>query len=244
MNDKIAVGILVGLCLLILTGCSGDGSNPALPAAGSDPGLALTSGPDQGREGQQSRPHLIGYYDVLLDLENHGFELVPNRSIDFALNLMVFLNNPTGLSFNLNDVFSAPDYVDIDIDITLNHPLDDAMFDIYDVRAIFMGDGTEAMSYDSDLIYGGAGTHQGLINADGYSRWFNPTGFYGGTLFDYVPNFLSTPEYTTSATLNPYKYYSEGLGAADVLWTYLAAGDPPTGYFLHGSSLTRNFRSR
>ncbi len=241
MNNRISVGILIGLCLLILTGCSGDGSNPALPATG----LALTSGPDdQAREGQQSRPHLIGYYDVLLDLENHGFELVPNRSIDFALNLMVFLNNPTGLSFNVNDVFSAPDYVDIDIDITLNHPLDDAMFDIYDVRAIFMGDGTEAMSYDSDLIYGGAGTHQGLINADGYSRWFNPTGFYGGTLFDYVPNFLSTPDYTTSATLNPYKYYSEGLGADDDLWTYLAAGDPETGYFLHGSSLTRNFLIR
>lgn len=245
MKRIIPVGILVGLCLLILAGCSGGGSNPALPAAGSDPDLVLTSGSDdQARKVQQATPYLIGYYDVLLDVENQEFELVPNRSIDFALNLMFFLNTPTGLSFNVNDVISTPDFVDIDIDITLNHPIDDAMFDIYDVRAIFIGDGTEAMSYDSDLIYGGAGTHQGLLNADGYSRWFNPTGFDGGTLFDYVPNFLSTPGYTASATLNPYKYYGEGLGAADDLWSYLTVGDPQSGYFLHGAGLTRNFLLR
>jgi hypothetical protein len=80
-----------------------------------------------------------------------------------------------------------------------------------------------------------------LLNADGYSRWFNPTEFLVPKIFGYIPGKLASPGYTGSATLNPYKYFGDGLGSEDDLWTYLSSGGINVGYFLASTSNTRNY---
>jgi hypothetical protein len=221
------------LCLtilvVILLGCSSGANNPTIPDTDPD----LTQSVD--RTLQQSETHMLGYFDVIFDVENNTIELVPNRCVDFSLNLMKILANiPTSLELGFNGATPGPGYIDIDVDITINHPVVGGIYNIYDVRAIFIGDGSMTMSYDSDLLYADPVIDITLLNADGHTRWFNPSEFMGDTLFHYAPNFLSTPDYTCSATLNPYKYYGSGLAAGDYVWNYLISGDPEVGYFTHG----------
>ncbi len=223
---------------MLALSCSGAGS-PVIPDSGED----LT--PQAVTQNAQTRTHLWGYYDVIFDLPSKTVEVIPNRSIEFTVNIVKFLNNdPVGIQFSFNGTTPGAGYVDVDLDVTIKHPLDDAGFNGYDVRGIFIGDGSGTLNYNTDLKYPVNGTDQILLNADGYSRWFNPTEFWVPKIWGYVPGNYAPPDYTGSATLNPYKYFGEGMGATDNVWNYLTSGAPNTGYFLAGSSNTRNYQVR
>jgi len=239
-----AVFSAIALLMLIAVGCSGAGRIPVTPdvqnASGGQQSPDLTG--DLSREGQARGTYLWGYYDLIFDVESRTVEAVPNRSGTFTANVTTFLNaNPAGLGFTFNGVTPGTGYVDVDVDITIRHPLNVAKFDGYDVRGVFFGEGSATMDYNADLVYPTAGMDQVLRNADGYTRWFNPVEFKVAGLFGYTQGRYAAKGYTATATLNPYKYFGEGLGATDDLWTYLESGNPQVGYFLHGSSNTRNY---
>ncbi len=244
MNRFTVLLSLLISCLFIVIGCSGGGGGAPIAPTGdqeSAQDLTAASGPDE----QQSQARLWGYYDVILDVASKTVKVVPNRSIEFALNIVKFLNqNPTSLSIDINEITPAPGYIDIDLDVTINHPLDDAGFDGYDVRGIFVGDGSTELDYNNDLVCPVPGNDQILLNADGYTRWFNPPEFWVPKIFGYIPGIYATPDYSGTATLNPYKYFGEGLGATDELWDYLNSGADDVGYFLHGTGNTRNYQLR
>ena len=219
-------------------GCSASSNNPVLPTD-QRADHHLTGGT---AESPLSQEYIWGYYSLCFDLENRKVEVVASRSVDFTANVVKFLNNdPAGLQVKFNGTSPGAGYIDIDLDITIKHPLSTAEYNGYDVRGIFIGNGSAHLTSNADLAYPVAGTDQVLLNADGYSRWFNPTEFPLPKIFGYVPGNLASKGYTGTATLNPYKYFGQALGDEDDLWGYFMTGSTNVGYFLAGTSNTRNY---
>jgi hypothetical protein len=230
------------LSVVFALSCAGN-TGPAAPDTAAQPGPAVSS--QAGGQASQNPTWLWGFYDVWFDFESKSVEAVPNRTTQFSANVVKFLNgSPPGISFAFNGVTPGSGYVDVDLDVTITHPLDDAGFDGYDVRGIFIGNGSYLLDYGLWIADTYNGTDQVLMNADGYTRWFNPTEFPTPKIWGYIPGDFAPPGYTGTATVNPYKYFGDGLQAADDLWDYLTTGQPTTGYFLHGTSNTRNYQIR
>jgi len=249
---------------MIIIGCSGGDSLPVTPTDGQE---GLTAG-SADTSGQQT--HVWGIYDLYFDFENQSVEVVPNHNAMFTANVTTFVNNsPANLGFNIHGTPVEPGYIDVDIDVSITHPFPGLhQYDGYDVRGIFMGAGAATMDYGSGLKYATAGAdqemydynpddtnpaysdpHDGPVgNPDGYSRWFNASEFTGPGVLGYTPGKLATPDYTDklTATLNPYKYYCDGIGPEDDLFTWLKTGDNAlgNGIFTAGATNTRNYYLR
>jgi hypothetical protein len=228
-------------------GCSGGGDSPVTP----DTGPGLTSGVSD--HGAQVQTHLWGYWTCYVDIENQTVEAVPLRTTLFAANVVGFLNSNNSLSFIINDTPVTPDYTDVDIDITLTHPLPGLpSYDGYDVRGIFIGDGSQYMQYNSDLSYGVHDVDQTMLAdpdggngaPDGYSRWYNAMEFTGAPPLGFVDGAIASQGYTGNCTLNPYRYFADGLMANDDLWTWLLDNPDVNGLFASGMSNTRNYYIR
>jgi len=230
---------------IIALGCSSKGSNPMAP--GSD----LTA---DGVQGTPTQTHLWGLYDVYVDIPTQTATAVVDRTAMFAANVVQFLNgNPLNLGFLVNGTPIQPTYIDVDIDVTIKHPLSGLpQYNGYDVRGIFMGDGHGTMKYSSLLKYPKANTDQILLpspvtgfgGADGYTRWFNKHEFTTPGLFGYTPGMYATPDYSPTATLCPYKYFADGLGKTQDIGAWLKANPTTNGIFTSGTSNTRNYYIR
>jgi hypothetical protein len=228
--------------IFLLMGCSSATRNPISLQGGEEPSNQLTGSVVATAHGQT---YLWGYYELYFDVENKTIEATPVRSVEFSANVVKFLNNdPKGVQVKFNGTTPGTGYVDIDMDITIKHPLSENAYDGYDVRGIFIGNGSSTTDYNPDLIVPVMGTDQYLLNADGYTRWFNPVEFSVPGMFGYTQGKMATKGFTGTATLNPYKYFGDGLGTNESLWDYLNTGDPETGYFLAGTSNTRNYKVR
>ncbi len=264
MNRILGHLALLLVCLTVALGCSnvgGTNGNPIFPASGGD----LTDGAI--RAGQRQM-HLWGYWDVYIDVEKQAVEATLNRSAMFTANVVTFLNNPvTNLKFKIYGTPVTADYVDVDIDVTIVHPFPGLhQYDGYDVRGVFMGVGSQTMSYGDNLQYAAYDADQTMYDfndkdtlpytdpygddlvgmPDGYTRWFNASEFTFKGLFGYTQGKLATPNYQSmlTATLNPYKYFADGLGPQDDLWTWLNANADSNGAFTAGISNTRNYYLR
>jgi hypothetical protein len=241
IHMKINSSVVMLIWIAIACGCSGSSNNPLIPI---DQGAyhQLTDGTAQSPLSQE---YIWGYYSLYFDIENRKVEVVASRSVDFTVNVVKFLNNdPHGLKVKINSTTPGTGYVDLDIDITLKHPMGTVAYNGYDVRGIFIGNGSAHLKSNADLIYPVTGTDQILLNADGYTRWFNPSEFQVPNIFGYVPGKLASKGYSPSATLNPYKYFGEALEAGDNLWDYFMANSANEGYFIAGTSNTRNYKLR
>jgi len=85
-----------------------------------------------------------------------------------------------------------------------------------------------------------------LENADGFTRWWNPTEFTSPGMFGYTEGVLTnTPAAELTATVNPYKVYADILGPEDSL-TWIAGepldSDQGRAVFTAGASNTRRYR--
>jgi hypothetical protein len=99
----------------------------------------------------------------------------------------------------------------VDCDVTLQHPFKSfAMYRGFDVRGIFMSDGTMAVGSVPGLFRAGPGEAR-VLNADGYTRWWNPSEFGPeGKIFGFQMGRAGF-QYHPSATVNPYKYFADDL---------------------------------
>jgi len=240
--------VLVGL--FVVLGCSGGGGNPVAPDTG--PEMTLQN-PTHG--GQFAQTQLWGYWDVYMDLENMTVEAIPNRALMFTANVTGLMNNiPGTLAFSFNGVTPGPDYNDVDLDLSMTHPVPGKPnLNGYDVRGIFMGNGSSPMDYNSDVIYPVPGTDQmmmpdpddGFGGPDGYTRWFNAPEFSEGgmPLLQYIQGAYASRNFTPNATLCPYKYYADGLGTNDDVWDFLTT-TMDNGVFSSGATNTRNYYLR
>jgi len=102
------------------------------------------------------------------------------------------------------------------VDVTLKHPFPGLhQFNGFDVRGIMMSDGTLVREHDNSVIMSGDGETR-LLNADGYTRFWNPTEFTSPGIFGFNPGKLAPPN-SPSATVNGYKYFADGLGPEDAI---------------------------
>ncbi|HEX9745625.1 MAG TPA: hypothetical protein VGB30_09380 [bacterium] len=220
--------------------CSSGGNTPVIP---DNTGTNLTGNSAVETTGSDQGNYLWGYYSVYIDVENQTVEYVAKRTTMFNANVVTFLNgNPAALQFDINDTPVGPDYIDVDIDVTIVHPIPGlTQYNGYDVMGVFIGDGSGSVN---GLATPANGTDQYLFNADGYTRWFNPSEFGGELpLMSFTDGIFASKEYSGSSVVNPYKYFADGLGASDDLWSFLTSTSD-NGVFASGSSNTRNYLLR
>ena len=187
------------LSILVAAGCSGE-SDPINPSPTGIDSDSMASGRCAG-----SQTCLWGYYNVTIDPVNMKAEAVVDRTCMFTANVTNFLNmNPASMTFLINDVQVQPGYTDVDIDVGLTHPFPGLpRYNGYDVRGIFMGNGSAELKYRDGLMYPVLAADQYMLNdprddiggPDGYTRWFNLTEFNMGgmPLFQYTQGRMATP---------------------------------------------------
>jgi len=240
---------VIPLCLFLLLGCSGTSKAPVEPSD-SDNALWGSSGENQ------SLTQLWAYYDVAIDPAIPTVNAIAKRQAMFTANVVQYLNsNPSLLSFAIKKVKFLADSIDVDLNIGITHPFSTmTQFNGYDVRGVFMGNGSEALSYNTKLKYPVDGTDQCMIpnpvtgygGPDGYTRWFNITEFNSSQLpiVEYTQGIFATPGFAGTATLCPYKYFADSLGETDDLWTWLNNNGASNGVFSAGHTNTRNYYLR
>jgi plastocyanin len=242
--------VLLAIGWVLFASCS-NGSSAVLPGTNPDQSV-------QTQTGAGTQTQLWGLYNVYIDVPTKTATAVPNRSAMFAANVVSFLNSkPTSLSFLLMHITDGTSYLDVDIDITLTHPFSGkTQYNGFDVRGVMMGDGSVKLAYNPKLNAPGMGTDQFMMDdpvnhdgggPDGYTRWFNATeftspGVFGYTNGIYTPGSPNKPP-NPNATLCPYKYFADGLGAEESLLPYLES-NMNNGVFTAGTSATRNYYIR
>ncbi len=153
---------------------------------------------------------------------------------------------PSNLGLDIIDVTHGSGYTDLVIDISITHPFASATkFTGFDVCGVVMGVGGVAHPFDPSLVYGGTSAQQ-LLNADGFTRWMNRPEFDGTdpAILGYQAGKLGTKDYLPTSTLNPYKYFCDGLGADDNVYQYLINNPDSRGVFTAGSTNTRRYQLR
>jgi hypothetical protein len=192
----------------MLSGCgSGSGNGVTAPP--------LMNNPQQSNRGFSNNHVLWGYWTIEIDPSTGTYEIIPLRNVMFNANVTRFLQPPDApvnlitILFNAGTNFPAG-YVDVNV--TLNHPFPGLnMFRGFDVRGIVMGGAGESFDYDSSALRGGQDDLM-LMNADGYSRWWNPSEFTTyGTILGFTQGNYGEPGYMATSVINPYKYYADSL---------------------------------
>jgi len=231
---------VISVIVLMLAGCSGgNGTSPISPEIpGNEPGLTSSS---QSASSTSGGHVLWGYWEVVADFNSHEINVTPMRGAAFHVNLSRLIEESSpGLTVKVNSL-DIPGQL-LDIDLTITHPLPSTDFRGFDVRGILMGPGpVKAAESDPSIIFNTTNSTR-LLNADGYTRWWNAVEFTSPGLFGYdnsnlIPDFL-VPE----TTLNPYKYFSDPLGACDPVVPGVNASNRGTfSTNLNPPSLTRNY---
>jgi PKD repeat protein len=195
--------------LVVSIGCSGSNS-PVAPSAGQSPeltGSAQSAAPStEATEGHS----LLGYWDCAVDPENGTVEFVPLRSSEFHFNVVPILEIPP-----MKIGLAAPPWIEdgvLNVDIKLTHPFGSKLqLSGFDVKGILITPGSETGFADPDIRI--AGPHQTrLLNADGFTRWWNPAEFLHTGVTGYNQGRLGTSlDPSKTAILNGYKLFADGF---------------------------------
>ncbi len=203
---------IVLFVLIAGIGCSGNGGGLS-PTA---PPLDFQS-PRVANVGPIGHHILWGLYNVSINPDTAECDIVPLRGLMFNANVTRFLQPPSSPIHMLTiQIHADSDFITgyVNCDVTLQHPfvgLD--KFRGFDVRGIVMDDGDVPFGIDPSAVRSG---YQELLlgNADGYTRWWNPTEFTTyDTILGYTHGAKAPPTFHASATINPYKYFADGLAS-------------------------------
>ena len=234
MNRLVTLLAIVVIAGVVAFGCSKNKSIPSAPLI--DPSMASET--DQGTGG--SVTSLLGYYDIYFDIGAGTFEAVENRTAEFTLNIVPFLNQMTnphnGITFGSIVIHDEdPEVFGVDVEFRIHHPFPGVdQYKVYDLRGVIIGNGSKTFSYKG-LDVPSHGTDLWMKNADGYTRWFNPVDFTTELIFGYAPGGYQNLK--GNSQLNPYKYYADGLGKNGNVWNFLN-GSNNDGLFKSGTGRT------
>ena len=220
----------------------------AIGCSGSTPG-AIT--PDLTKKTSQSiNPcQLWGYWHCYMNNQTKQIEVVQLRTASFTANVNNILEAKPG-NLLITDLDLSTYLTDgkLGCNVTLKHPFPGLdQYDGFDVWGVFLHNGASSLKYDNLTYSGGPAAGQDkarLLNADGYTRWYNQPEFNGSSipLFEYTPGKLANLS-TPTATLNPYKIFADNLGPADDYYSWIATpGNADNrGIFKAGSSNSRRY---
>ncbi len=238
--SRSSILLLLSLILMLFVsfGCSGSGS-PISPSTGSDSIADFSNG--QSGTAKANRT-LWGMWHVSIDPRTYDIDIVPIRGAMFTCNVTQFMQPPISpthmISLTLDSVASDfPNGLYV-MDVTLRHPFPGMnYYNGFDVRGIFMADGSIVGEHDSTVLMSGDDDSV-LENADGYTRFWNWTEFTSyESIFGATHGKLAPPNQPT-ATINPYKYFADDLEIGDPV----SASDPAQrGFFTSGSANSRRY---
>jgi hypothetical protein len=252
--------VIIFEIVILFAGCHGGNSNPIAPGSGPDSAGVIapadTVGDDTlSREGTAPPPVLWGLYRVAYNAETHEIESVPVRAPMDAFNVLTFMQppmgSPTSMTIGVLDDTTFYENGRMDVRIILHHPFPgEPVYTGFDVHGIFLTEGTSRSAFNQALTYATPNVDPIMLNPDGYTRWMNPTEFLGGGIFGFIPGYWGTSEssensgFIAAATLNPYKYFAQGLGPDDDLYAWLS--QPGTmeerGIFRAGAGCGRDYQ--
>ena len=210
---RMAFGLLTILSIiLLLVSCS---SSDSPTTAFDDPKEAVSYGGSTSHD-------LWGLWEFVADPEAQTLEYYQLRVPDFHLNVLPFLEPPAlvNLSLESDVIFDIPNNT-LQVDIGLTHPfLGLNEFAGFDVKGIVISradlmDSTPTVQYEMP-----GPTTLRLVNADGYTRMWNPDEFPylpENELFCYKDGLLGATDSFANydAQLNGYKYHCDGLLPGD-----------------------------
>ncbi|HDS31130.1 MAG TPA: hypothetical protein ENN67_08820, partial [Firmicutes bacterium] len=209
MNGRFIQTILTALLILTLGSCSQKQDFSPL-----DPNL--TSSAEISRPASSTQ--LWGLYEIAIDPSGSSAEIVPMRTSQFTCNVIVFMQPPLGSTTNMGiqvmDVSKFATEGFIDVDVRLTHPFPGlALYTGFDVMGVFIHNGDKTGIYDGNIRYATGIDSAVLLNADGYTRWYNPVEFLQPNILGFVEGALGTKGAGFNATLNPFKYYCDSLAS-------------------------------
>ena len=177
------------ISLLIITGiigCSTAGGNPSLPSLNS----ALDSA-------QMASTHaLSGMWRFDLKPDEEQVDIMPIRGADMHINVLPFLEPPANVNLTIE---GPPQFAGgvVTVDIGLKHPFPtQTLFTGFDVKGIVIGQGSDAIQ-DIPQMHFATENELRLLNADGYTRWWNPREFppdAEAPMFGYKDGLLGRPD--------------------------------------------------
>ncbi len=215
MFSRSLVSAFLGIAFaFILLGCSG-GSTPLTP----DPNNSGDSSPSITREQTTlSNPHNPwGMWLVRIEAATGATEVIPLRSVMWHINAIPFLEKNHQSTIIFKDV--VVDQAAVELNVGLLHPFPTLyQWSGFDVRGIFISDGSfNNFASNGDLVMSDVDEPR-LVNADGWTRWWNPYEFPSNeTILGHVDGLygLKDSEIHFQNTLNPYKYFSDDLSQTE-----------------------------
>jgi len=232
-----AASFLIIAVFVISPGCKGGAQSPTDLAGTS---VLKDSVGSSGIYSSGNRV-LCSLWDCSIDAATGEVEAAPLREVSFHVNVVDFVNTSGEIGFK--PVSADPQNGKFTFDITLHHPLPYAVYRGHDVRGIVFGPGEELMGSkaDPDLTWISPGGFH-VLNADGYTRWWNPKEFTTEGIYGYTSGIYGSngfpPDVGKSATLNPYKYFAPAIGANDPV---IPGVLETRGEFPSGSKATRRY---
>jgi hypothetical protein len=165
-------------------------------------------------------------WEVGIDPGTGNAEITPIRHAEFTCNVTMFLQPPAGkisnLGIEITDLSQFNDFGLLDVKVTLTHPFPGLdMYTGFDVLGVFINNSDTVSSFDPTVLYARTEGVARLLNADGYTRWYNPVEFLGTGLLGYIDGALGDKNAGFDATINPYKYFTDNLGPEDDLTDFL-----------------------
>jgi hypothetical protein len=213
--------------MIVAIGCSnGNGVGPVAPVSSPD-----ITGSINGQS-QTAHTSLLGYYEVTFDPISQTMEAVADRTANYTINIVPFLNSMpgSGISFGSLVVNSSdPDVLKVTVNFEWHHPFPTIeQYKVYDFMGVIISNGDLSTKYKT-LKVGKRLSNTYMVNADGYTRWFNPSEFTTTLIFGWAPGGIQN--LPGNAKLNPYKYYAKGLAPTGNLWTFLNGTSNNDGVF-------------
>ncbi|MCX6647757.1 MAG: hypothetical protein NTY09_15570, partial [bacterium] len=186
--------------MIVAIGCSnGNGVGPVAPASSPDITGSISG------QSQTAHASLLGYYEITLDPISQTMEVVADRTAEYTINVVPFLNGmpSSGISFGSLIVDDAdPEVIKVDVEFEWHHPFPTInQYKVYDFMGVIISNGDSTMKYKS-LKVGKQGSNTYMTNADGYTRWFNPSEFTTELIFGWAPGGIQNLE--GNAKVNPY----------------------------------------
>lgn len=242
--SKLSFRALVAvLCIFCLVSCQ-NSSNTLLA-----PSQDLTSAQQKNSPGT-SNAQLWGFWHVSIDPDSNTVDIIPLRGVEFAANVNTFLE-PGGKPKNnlgIKVIHGESDFPNglVVVDVSLTHPLPYPQYSGFDVRGILIHNGTTLSKSDSSVTYGVTGNTNDavLLNADGWTRWWNPQEFLTPGILGYKKGALSNFDKKPTAVINGYKCFADGLGATDNYREFVTKSENNKNrcWFTSGSTNTRRYR--
>lgn len=200
--------------LLLLVSCSSSDSQITGP---DDPGKVALNG--------NTSHNLWGLWEFVIDPEAQTLEYFELRVPGLHLNILPFMEPPPLVLLTLESeiFFDIPNNT-LTVDIGLTHPFASLNeFAGFDVKGIVISRDDLLGAIPAAMLKMPGPTTLRLVNADGYSRMWNPDEFpyvLENELFCYKDGLLGAPDAygQYDAQINGFKYFCDGL----------APGDPPT----------------